>query len=76
MLHRIVCLALMASALYADGGKVLFQSKAGAFQHYAVCAESPVRVGKADLSVMVQNVADESPVLDADVRMRPYAPRL
>lgn len=69
MLHRIVCLALMASALYADGGKVLFQSKAGAFHITLFAAESPVRVGRVDLSVMVQNVADESPVLDADVRI-------
>jgi hypothetical protein len=67
---KIVFLSLIASCLYADGGKVLFQRKAGAFNITLFAAESPVRVGRDDLSVMVQNAADQSPVLDAQVSLR------
>jgi hypothetical protein len=62
-------LSVVACSVWADGGKVLFQSKAGAFNITLFSAESPVRVGKVDFSVMVQNNADQSPVLDADVRL-------
>ena len=70
MLRRTVWLLLCASSLFADGGKVLLQRKDGPLSITLFAAESPVRVGKADLSVMVQNTADQSPVLDADVRLR------
>ena len=62
-----ILLFVLTSSLWADGGKLLFQRKAGAFNISLFSAESPVRVGKADLSVMVQNSSDQSPVLDADV---------
>ena len=61
---------LLATSLYADGGKVLFQRKAGAFNITLFAAESPVRVGRPDLSVMVQSNSDQSPVLDANVQLR------
>ncbi len=67
---RLALGLLIATSLYADGGKVLFQRKAGAFNITLFAAESPVRVGKPDLSVMVQNNADQSPVLDANVQLR------
>ena len=60
----------LAASLYADGGKVLFQRKAGAFNITLFAAESPVRVGRPDLSVMVQSNNDQSPVLDANVQLR------
>lgn len=67
---RLVLAFLLAASLYADGGKVLFQRKAGAFNITLFAAESPVRVGKPDLSVMVQSSSDQSPVLDASVQLR------
>jgi hypothetical protein len=69
MLRRIVLLSLFAAGLYADGGKVLFQRKAGAFDITLFAAESPVRAGRADLSVMVQSTSDKTPVIDADVML-------
>jgi hypothetical protein len=70
MFRLIVFLSLLASSLHADGGKVLFQRRAGAFTITLFAAESPVRVGRPDLSVMVQSTADQSPVLDANVQIR------
>lgn len=60
---------ILAVSLHADGGKVQFQRKAGAFNITLFSTESSVRVGRSDLSVMVQNATDQSPVLDADVRL-------
>ena len=64
---RLFLVLCMASSLWADGGKVVFQRKAGSLNITLFSTESPVRVGRPDLSVMVQNTADQSPVLDADV---------
>ena len=65
----MVLLCICAASLFADGGKVIFQRKAGAFDITLFAVESPVRVGRADLSVMVQNTATKTPVLNADVRL-------
>jgi len=70
MLRRIAILSLVSMLLYADGGKVLFQRKAGAFNITFFAADSPVRVGRTDLSVMVQTTSDHTPVLDANVSLR------
>ncbi len=68
-LRLILLCWLLCGLARADGGKVQFQRKAGAFNITVFSAESPIRAGKADLSVMVQNNADQSPVLDATVRL-------
>jgi len=68
-LRPIVLICVCAASLFADGGKVIFQRKAGAFDITLFAAESPVRVGRVDLSVMVQNSATKTPVLVADVRL-------
>jgi len=70
MLRMMTLLAACCTLAMADGGKLQFQRKAGAFNISFFSAESPVRVGKADLSVMVQSSADQSPVLDAAVHVR------
>jgi hypothetical protein len=68
---RIISLLLFVTALaLADGGKVQFQRKAGAFNITLFSSPSPVRVGRTDFSVMVQNTASRdplSPILDAGV---------
>jgi hypothetical protein len=67
---RIIPLLLLATAfVLADGGKVEFQRKAGAFNITLFSTPSPVRVGRTDFSVMVQNVASSQVILDADVRL-------
>jgi hypothetical protein len=70
MTGRIIfLLALAAAYALADGGKVQFQRKAGAFNITLFSAPSPVRIGRTDFSVMVQNSAGGTPLLDADVRL-------
>lgn len=69
-LSRIRILAglyLAARFLVADGGTVQFQRQAGPFVITLFSAPEPVRVGAADLSVMVQEIEDRSAVLDCDV---------
>jgi hypothetical protein len=67
---RIVPLLVLLSALVqADGGKVQFQRKAGAFNITLFSTPTTVRAGRTDFSVMVQSAMDQSPILDADVRL-------
>jgi hypothetical protein len=60
-------LCLATRFLFADGGIVQFQKQAGPFFITLFSAPVPLRVGVADLSVMVQKIEDRSPVLDCDV---------
>jgi len=59
---------LAAAFALGDGGKIQFQRKAGAFNITLFSSPSPLRVGRTDFSVMVQNTASSNPILDADVR--------
>ena len=45
------------------------RKQAGPFQITLFSTPSPLRAGPADLSVMVQRVNDQSPVLDANVKL-------
>ncbi len=45
------------------------RKQAGPFEITLFSTPSPLRVGRADLSVMVQRVSDQSPVLDANVKL-------
>ena len=60
-------LCLAAHFLFADGGIVQFQKQAGSFVVTLFSAPVPLRVGAADLSVMVQKIEDRSAVLDCEV---------
>ena len=57
----------MVATLWADGGRVEFHKRAGNLDITLFSTPSPVRVGPADLSVMVQKAGDPAPVLDASV---------
>jgi hypothetical protein len=70
MKRVISLLAALASLTWADGGKVQFQRKAGAFNITLFSSPATVRAGRTDFSVMVQKTSDQSAVLDADVRLR------
>jgi hypothetical protein len=70
MMKVAACLLFLSSLAFADGGKLQFQRKAGVFNISLFATPSPVREGRNDLSVMVQNATDQSPVLDADVSLR------
>ncbi|MFL6464995.1 MAG: hypothetical protein ACJ73N_11375 [Bryobacteraceae bacterium] len=53
--------------LRADGGTVILQKRSGPFMITLFSEPTPVRVGRADLSVMCQKAEDNSPILDAKV---------
>ena len=61
--------ALAAGRAAADGGAVLLSAPAGPFTVTVFAAPEPVRVGAADLSVLVQSRPDGTPVLDATVSL-------
>jgi FixH len=64
----LVLAALMACPLlWADGGTVVLQKRSGPFLITLFSDPTPVRVGRADLSVMCQKAEDNSPILDAKV---------
>ncbi len=68
-----LCL-LAADLARADGGTVRIQEEAGPFQITVMSAPEPLRVGPADLSVLVQRRGDGAPALDAEVELRLEGP--
>jgi hypothetical protein len=56
--------------LRADGGALQWKSHAGPFAVSVFTAPVPLRVGPADISVLVERAEDHSVVLDADVVLR------
>jgi hypothetical protein len=70
-LTRLFLIAISVSTLTvsvrADGGIVLWQSTTGPFIVTVFSTETPVRVGQADISVLLEKVGDPHPVVDAEV---------
>jgi hypothetical protein len=66
-------LALLAVALpailIADGGTVQFRRAAGPFVVTLFSSPSPLRTGRADLSVLIETANGNEPVFDAAVRL-------
>jgi len=60
---------LLAGTLFADGGTLQFQKRAGPLDISLFSSPVPLRAGHADFSVMVQRAADRSPVQDASVNL-------
>ncbi|HEY1435292.1 MAG TPA: hypothetical protein VGG65_07940 [Thermoanaerobaculia bacterium] len=67
-------LALCATAVVADGGRVWLQQDAGPFAVTVFTSPNPLTAGPADVSVLVQDRASGRPVLDAAVEIRLSAP--
>jgi len=68
-LLALVC-ALGAGLSRADGGAIRIQEDAGPFRITVWSAPEPLRVGPADLSVLVQRRDGGAAVLDAQVELR------
>lgn len=67
---RPIALAFVSAAiLFADGGTLVLRKQAGPLAISVFSSPEPMRVGPADLSVMVQRAADKSEVLDANVKL-------
>lgn len=70
MIVRLLALAACSTALLnADGGAVVFRQQTGAFLVTLFSSPEPLRVGAADLSVLVQRASDQSPLLDEKVNL-------
>lgn len=60
-------LLLAAGILLADGGTVQFHKQAGPFDITLFSSPVPLRAGRVDLSLMVQNLTDHSHIHNANV---------
>jgi hypothetical protein len=73
-LRRALALAaaawLSAGRAAADGGTIRLRQDAGAFSITVFTAPEPLAAGSADVSVLVQDRASGSVVLDAEVEIR------
>jgi hypothetical protein len=65
---------LLAGSAHADGGVLRRSQAAGPFVLSVFTAPEPLRVGRADVSVLVQARGGASVVLDASVELRLRAP--
>jgi hypothetical protein len=63
-LAAVLALGIWATAAYGDGGTLLLHQDAGPFTITLFAAPQPLRVGAADLSVMVQDRSSEEVLLD------------
>jgi hypothetical protein len=67
--RRLLLGLAVCTLLFADGGTLVFTQQSGPYIITLFSAPEPVRVGVADLSVLVQQASDRSPVLDAQVNL-------
>jgi hypothetical protein len=71
----LACLGLLLPApAQGDGGTVRLLERSGPFVITVFSAPEPVRVGAADVSVLVQDAQTGAPVLDADVAVEARSP--
>jgi hypothetical protein len=68
-LKRIVLAFVFARLAWADGGALVFTQQDGPYIVTVFSAPEPVRVGGADLSVLVERSSDRTAVLDAQVKI-------
>ncbi len=60
----------MPVPVFPDGGSLIVRKQEGPIVISVFSAETQIRAGTADLSVMVQNSSDQSAVMDAIVMLR------
>ncbi len=64
-----LALVVNVSDLVADGGVVVARREADGIVVTVLAEPVPLRVGRADFSVMVQDVASKAPITDCDLRI-------
>lgn len=67
--RTIAGLCFCAALLMADNGTLVLQKEAGPFTISVFASPEPLRIGRGDLSVMLQKSAGRSSVLDAKVKL-------
>ncbi len=65
---------LLPAPSSGDGGTVRLIERSGPFVITVFSAPEPLRVGPADLSILVQDEADDAPVLDARISLEAVPP--
>ena len=65
----LVSLALMQGAAFADGGQLQGSELSGPFVISLYTSPIPLRTGTAELTALITNSADRTPVLDATVQI-------
>lgn len=70
MIRRLAVLAALGSSLFADGGAILLQKKAGEYLVTVFASPAPLRAGLTDISVMLQTQKELEPVMDAALTLR------
>ena len=63
----LILLATLAGIARADGGVVMCQRTSGPFTITVFSTEMPLRPGLADLSVLLEQPDEHSPILDGEV---------
>jgi ABC-type uncharacterized transport system involved in gliding motility auxiliary subunit len=63
---------LIAAGLFADGGSMLFREQGGPYEITLFGTPSPLRVGRDDLSVLVQRADNKQPVMNANIKLHLY----
>jgi hypothetical protein len=66
---RTVAGLFLCAGLMADSGTLILTKEAGPLTISVFSSPEPLRVGRGDLSVLVQKSADHSSVLDANVKL-------
>ena len=67
LLLMLISLSPVVQIARADGGVVMYQQTSGPFIITLFSAETPLRPGPADLSVLLESTAGHAPILDAEV---------
>ena len=67
LLLFVIFVPTLSVGVQADGGIVLWQRTTGPFIVTVFTTETPLRVGQADISILLENVGDSRPVVDAEV---------
>jgi hypothetical protein len=63
-------MALLPGLLYADGGALRLRVRDGNMIVGVFTSPVPLRVGAGDISILMQNAADQNPILDGAVTLR------
>ena len=73
-LGALVCAATLAPMAAADGGHVCASATDGGLRVTIFTAPTPLRVGTAEIAVLVQDATDDSPRMDAAVQLHLTTP--
>jgi hypothetical protein len=66
----LVSIALLPCLLCADGGALRIRVRDGNMIIGVFTSPVPLRVGAGDISILMQNAADQNPILDGAVTLR------